>query len=253
MSIFNASPLRSSNSYTLLNFDVNDQNKNAYQNASPYPHIVIDNFIKDTKMLDDIVSEYKNYNYWGYDPTEYARQHQVNKYFSPWCDENTKDLPHFTKKLMDHLNSSVVIKQIENITGISDLIPDLGIYGASMNKIDVGGKLDLHIDSNKHYCKSLFRRVNLILYLNKDWQETWGSELQLWNNELNRLEKSISPIYNRAVIFNTTPKSFHGHPTILTCPNGVSRYSMSVYYFTKDRPNHEKDNTSFSVWKDDIK
>jgi Rps23 Pro-64 3,4-dihydroxylase Tpa1-like proline 4-hydroxylase len=214
---------------------------------------VIDNFIKDTSLLDVIVSEYKNYTGWGHDPSDYSKLHQINKCFSPWCEQNIDDIPSSTKKLMSYLNSSFVIKQIESITGIHGLIPDFGLYGASMNKIDQGGKLDIHIDPNKHISKPLYRRINLILYLNKDWQESWGSELQLWNNERKTVEKKIYPIYNRAVIFNTTPKSFHGHPSVLLCPQVVARYSMLVYYFTKDCPEHEKDNTVYSTWLDNIK
>jgi Rps23 Pro-64 3,4-dihydroxylase Tpa1-like proline 4-hydroxylase len=119
-----------------------------------------------------------------------------------------------------------------------------------MHRIDSGGKLSVHADYNKHPRHDLYRRINLLLYLNKNWSESWGGDLQIWNSDMTKMAKSILPIFNRAIIFNTTPTAYHGHPHPLNTPEGISRYSIAMYYFTKDRPDNEKDNSIAATWKE---
>jgi Rps23 Pro-64 3,4-dihydroxylase Tpa1-like proline 4-hydroxylase len=232
----------------LINLDVSEKAVLEYNNASPFPHVFIDNFVNDIAMLDTIVEEYKNYQAWGYDP--YSVKHQVKKFFSPWSKENVLEMPPVTKQLIDYLNSPTVLNKLESLTGIRGLMPDPDLKGGGMHRIDSGGKLSVHADYNKHPIKPWYRRMNLLLYLNKHWEESWGGDLQLWNKDMTAMVKSAQPIFNRAVIFNTTPTAYHGHPHTLNSPEDVSRYSIAVYYFTHDRPDHEKDNTTSATWKD---
>jgi hypothetical protein len=234
----------------LVNLDFKQENITQYRSANPFPHVFISDFVKDTNLLDTIVEEYKSYQYWGFDGSDYSKKHQVKKYFSPWCNANVKDIPPATKKLIDHLNSNVVLKKLETLTGISDIIADPTLEGGGMHRIDSGGKLSVHADYNKHPNNPWYRRINLLIYLNKNWQESWGGDLQLWNKDMTKMEKSSLPLYNNCVIFNTTPTAYHGHPHALNSPDGVSRYSIAMYYFTKDRPDHEKDNSIAATWKE---
>jgi hypothetical protein len=233
---------------SLVNLDTSEKAILEYNNVSPFPHVFIDNFVNDTTMLETIVEEYKNYQSWGLDP--YSVKHQVKKFFSPWCNENVLDMPPVTKRLIDHLNSPTVLHKLETLTGIRGLMPDPDLNGGGMHRIDSGGKLSVHADYNKHPTKPWYRRMNLLLYLNKYWEESWGGDLQLWNKDMTAMVKTAQPIFNRAVIFNTTPTAYHGHPHALNSPEGVSRYSIAMYYFTIDRPDHEKDNTTSATWKD---
>ena len=75
-----------------------------------------------------------------------------------------------------------------------------------------------------------------MLYLTPNWQEEWGGNLELWDTDMSSKIKDVLPIQNRAVIFNTTTKSFHGHPHPLQCPNDIYRYSIALYYFTIEPP-----------------
>jgi hypothetical protein len=52
-------------------------------------------------------------------------------------------------------------------------------------------------------------------------------------------EKRIMPVFNRMVIFDTTDFSYHGHPDRLACPEGNSRKSLALYYFSNGRPAKE--------------
>jgi Rps23 Pro-64 3,4-dihydroxylase Tpa1-like proline 4-hydroxylase len=234
----------------LASVEITDSMAREYQTADPYPHIVIDNFINDVSFVDKIVDEYQKYEYWGHDSSDYSKNHQVKKFFSPWCDANINDIPPNTKTLINYLNSTHVLNKLEKLTGIQSLEPDLLLEGGGMHRIDSGGKLSVHADYNKHPRHNLYRRINLLLYLNKSWNESWGGDLQIWNSDMTKMAKSILPIFNRAIIFNTTPTAYHGHPHPLNTPEGISRYSIAMYYFTKDRPDHEKDNSIAATWKE---
>jgi Rps23 Pro-64 3,4-dihydroxylase Tpa1-like proline 4-hydroxylase len=100
-----------------------------------------------------------------------------------------------------------------------------------------GGKLNTHLDYSIHPKLKLERRLNLIVYLNPDWQESWGGSLGLWrddNGKPGELVKSIAPMFNRAVVFDTTG-AWHGLPEPITCPVGQHRKSLAVYYLCDRR------------------
>ena len=52
-------------------------------------------------------------------------------------------------------------------------------------------------------------------------------------------------LFNRCVIFKTEEKTFHGHPNPLTCPKGMSRKSLILYYFTERKKNIEAHPTDY--------
>lgn len=78
----------------------------------------------------------------------------------------------------------------------------------------------------------LQRRLNMLIYLNKDWQPEWGGELELWDKQMQQKVRSVAPVFNRCVIFSTDADSFHGHPDGLTTPPDVTRKSIALYYYT---------------------
>jgi glycosyltransferase involved in cell wall biosynthesis len=139
---------------------------------------------------------------------------------------------------------------LEKLTGIKGLIADPTLLGGGMHKIDSGGKLSIHADSRKHAITGDYRRINLLVYLNKDWNKEWGGSLQLWNNDMTTMVQDIQPFFNRVVIFNTGGDTYHGHPHDLNTPEGVSRISLALYYYTKENPNTDENNVTSAVWKD---
>ena len=100
-----------------------------------------------------------------------------------------------------------------------------------------GGKLNIHLDYNINPKLNLQRKLNLIVYLTEDWDTSWGGGLELWSHNeetnlpLNR-EVVVDNIFNRAILFDTTQNSWHGLPQPITCPEGVYRKSIAVYYMT---------------------
>jgi hypothetical protein len=214
-----------------LNVDPNPL-REQYVSARPFPHIVIDNLFDD-ETLDAILAEFPKpdeIEWAAFDnPTEKKLGY---RYTSP-LRRNLRDFLY-------EMNSPPVLQFLEKLTGIEGLIPDPYYGGAGPHQILPGGFLKIHADFNWHPLMKLDRRLNLLVYLNKDWQEEYGGHLELWDREMAHCEQKILPVFNRTVVFSTTDFSYHGHPTPLACPEGRSRKSVSFYYYTNGRPEEER-------------
>jgi len=204
-----------------------------YLNAEPFPNIVIDNFFNE-EMLSQVLADfpdlstkqdvkaYDNHN-------EKKLEAKGEKYFS----DVTKGFVHF-------LNSQPVLEFLQQLTGIKEtLLPDPYLVGGGYHEIKPGGLLKVHADFNKHEMTWLDRRINLLVYLNKDWEESYGGHFELWDKGMTKSYKKVLPIFNRIAIFSTTDFSYHGHPDALSCPPDRSRKSIAIYYYTNGRPKSE--------------
>ena len=233
----------------MINFTVTEKEINEYNQAQPFPHIVIDNFLPPS-ILNGVIDDFRNHNDWGWDNSDYSKDHQVKKFFSPWNNDGDATLPINTKLILNYFNSPDVISMLEKLTGIEGLIADPTLLGGGMHKIESGGKLSIHADSRKHAVTNNYRRINLLVYLNKDWNKEWGGSLQLWDKDMTTMVQDIQPLFNRVVIFNTGADTYHGHPHPLNTPNGMSRISLALYYYTKETTDTDENNVTSAVWKD---
>lgn len=238
----------------MTNLELGKHLNSNYNLSIPFPHIVFDNFISDD-IAKQCYHSMNSFNDWGFDSMlgypEHERNSQVKKWFAPWSVDNISSVENnmpVVWKTLQYLNSPTFLTFLSELTGIQDLIPDPTFHGGGCHKIGSGGRLEIHSDYNRHPKNNLYRRINLLLYLTPNWQEQWGGHLELWKNEPFIKMKSILPNFNRAVIFNTTDTALHGHPQLLNTPSDVYRYSLALYYFTKDRPDHEKSNSESAVW-----
>jgi hypothetical protein len=138
---------------------------------------------------------------------------------------------------MGQLLSATFVEFLEKISGIEGLIVDPAHNGCGLHSTGPGGRLMIHTDVNRHphSRQRLHQVLNLIVYLNEDWEESYEGQLELWTAD-RRPCKTILPIANRAVLFETSTRSFHGHPEPLACPEGRRRNSLAVYYYCLDRP-----------------
>ena len=236
----------------MINKSLADSCRSNYALANPFPHIVIDDFIPKDLAIQ-CYNQMSQHEDWMFDSMmgypEDERDSQVNKWWTPYdSDSKNKiesDMPAVWKCLQ-YFNSRPFLLFLEKLTGIKDLIADVDFEGGGIHKIKNGGRLELHSDYNKHPNKDIWRRINLLLYLTPNWN--YNGHLDLYEKEPLVKVKSILPTFNRAVIFNTTDDSIHGHPIPLICPDEVSRYSFALYYFTKDRPEHEKSDSKAAIW-----
>lgn len=150
---------------------------------------------------------------------------------------------------MHLLNSLPFLQFLEQLTSIPNLIPDPNFIGGGFHEIKPGGFLKMHVDLNKHYGNQLDRRLNVLVYLNENLDDSYGDHFELWNADVTKCVKRVLPLFNRMVVFLTMPGSYHGHPNPLTCPPDRSRRSLALYYYTNGRPDEEVSEANSTLWK----
>ena len=155
--------------------------------------------------------------------------------------------PH--RELFGLFNSAPVLQFLEGMTTVTGLLPDPYFDGGGFHEISPGGKLGIHADFRVNERLHLQRRLNLLVYLNKDWRPEWGGELELWDREMKAKVKGVSPVFNRCVVFSTDATSYHGHPDALACPPGVTRKSMALYYYTASQRVYEEVPASSTAYR----
>jgi len=201
-----------------------------YPAASPFPHVVFDDFLPEERVRA-IAGEVANLTV----PSE-------PRFYGTRLKGRLSDMDAMgpaTRELILELNAPPFVQWLEKLTGMNGLVADPGLQGGGVHQIGRGGFLKIHTDFNWHKGLRLHRRLNLILYLNEPWQEEWGGYLELWKRDMSACVRRIAPLLNRIVIFSTTDESYHGHPEALACPEGVTRNSIALYYYSKERPASE--------------
>jgi 2OG-Fe(II) oxygenase superfamily len=202
-----------------------------YISAAPFPHLVVDNFF-DPDLIDLVLSEFPK-------PGAIRWQQFDNDREIKLASAAESSFGPITRLFLYHLNSITFLEFLSAVTGIPDLISDPRFDGGGLHQIVRGGKLGIHADFNRHRAYNLDRRLNLLLYLNKDWREDYGGHLQLWDRDMTRCAAKILPVFNRMMVFGTTDFTYHGHPDPLQCPEGMTRKSLALYYFSNGRPAEE--------------
>ena len=212
-----------------------------YASAAPFPHVVIDNFLP-TNVLERVLGEFPKAGSPGWERYKDPLQVKLGSRDEAALGPNTRMLLH-------EFNSAPFLDFLERLTGIDGLVSDPWLEGGGLHQIERGGMLKVHVDFNKHTLTRLDRRINVLLYLNQDWDESWGGALELWDTSMTRCEKRLFPHFNRLVVFNTTDDANHGHPDALACPEDRSRKSMALYYYSNGRPASEVKGSHTTIFK----
>ena len=197
-----------------------------FQAGKPYSNLVLDGYFPED-VLDRIAAEY---------PKETPRD---------WIGYDTKDeikrtsrglmgVPPYAQAFLWQLCSEPFLEILRGITGIEDLAADPLFHGGGLHETFRGGWLNIHADWTQHPHLPLVRRLNLIVYLNRDWDPAWGGALELWGSREDKSPTKIEPFFNRAALFPTTEETLHGFPDAMTCPQDRSRKSVSVFYWAPD-------------------
>ena len=198
-----------------------------YQSNTPFPHIVLDGLL-DEVILSEALSKFPS-------PFAINWYRYANALEKKLAYDNLDQIPNIFREILLEFTSGQFIKFLEFLTGIEGLICDPHFRGGGLHQIERGGKLDIHADFNWHEKLKLIRRVNVLIYLNKNWFTEYGGNLELWDSKMKECRASIEPVFNRMVIFNTDDSSFHGHPDILQCPPEMTRKSLAIYYYTSGK------------------
>jgi hypothetical protein len=200
----------------------------AYSSALPYPHIVIDDFLPEP-MADEILRHFPTA------PLAHDMNYEGRTFEHKKRGINPHDCDEVARGFFLFFNSAPFIQFLESLTGIDGLLPDPHFEGGGFHEISKGGKLGIHADFRIQRRLHVNRRINVLIYLNKAWNATYGGELEIWNTALTEKMSSIQPLFNRCVIFNTNADSYHGHPEPLNTPNNVTRKSLALYYYTASK------------------
>jgi Rps23 Pro-64 3,4-dihydroxylase Tpa1-like proline 4-hydroxylase len=202
-----------------------DNLHSVYEAGEPYPHIVIDDFLEpeaNRAAIDEfpplVPEEWNNY------------LHTNERKFS---NTDPTTWGPTLQRILEELNSPRFVRLIGELIGVDDLLADPSLEGGGLHQSTTGGFLNIHADFTVHpHHRKWQRRANLLLYLNEDWKPEYGGSLELWSADMKTCVKEVSPVANRVLIFTTDGTSFHGHPEPMTCPEGVARRSLALYYFT---------------------
>lgn len=207
--------------------------KNKYLSSPPFPNIYFENFFNQ-KFLEEVLKEFPDLN----KKTKTVKFDDINQLKNASIGEDLLGIK--TKRLIHYLHSEPFLRFLTDLTGIENLLPDPSLSGGGYHEIKPGGYLKIHADFNKHPKYGLDRRLNLLIYLNKSWDDSFGGDFELWDKKMKNCVKKIPPNFNNVALFSTTSDSYHGHPNPLKCPKGRSRKSIALYYYTNGRPEKEK-------------
>lgn len=196
---------------------------------SPYKHLVIDNFF-DQKLANVCLQNFPPLE----DPTwEHANDADIEiKYRTTWKSEF--EIPEGIVDAVRILNCSLFLKAMSARFGIDKVVADPYFTGGGLNVTKTGGLLDVHVDGNYHDATGLNRRLNALVYMNPNWQPEWGGEFGIYDENGEQCIKKVAPLFNRLVVFDSHDKSFHGLPAPLEFPEGETRKSIILYYYTKE-------------------
>ncbi len=217
--------------------------------ASPFPHFKIDEFL-DPAFAQSVLEAFPSFDQALKVGTSF---NAVNEYKKVQVTDSSL----FAEPIAQ-LNQALAAPEFLELMGyvfdIPNLVADDQLFGGGIHQTGPRGHLDVHIDFNYIEDRALHRRLNILVYFNKDWREEWGGNIELWDKDVKVCQHSFVPIFNRCVVFATNEISFHG-VTAVKCPPGMSRKSFAAYYYTKEAPAHwtgESHTTIFKARPDEL-
>lgn len=206
--------------------------RDQFRSAKPFPFVVIENLLVPG-AAEEIERSYPSFDQAtklgiGFNVVNEQRKIQIT---------DAAKFPDPVRRLNDTLSSPQFLADLEYITGIPRLIADQELEGGGMHLTSSGGRLDVHVDFNVLEKRKLFRRLNILLYLNSTWKEDWGGQIELWDKDVKTCHARCLPSLNRCLIFETSEISYHGVVPI-SAPSDVVRRSFAGYYYTAEAPAH---------------
>lgn len=207
-----------------------DKLRSEFANAKPFPHVVIDGLLDEgfARQVAQAIPSYEESRGQGLEFSAVNEQRKVqitdaDKFADP------------VRTLHEVLSSREWLEKIEFITGIPKLVADPELAGGGIHVTGPRGRLDVHVDFNTLHGDELHRRLNILVYLNEDWDEDWGGQIELWDQGVKNCELALAPKINRCLIFETSEISYHGVAPV-TCPDNKARKSYAAYYYTREAP-----------------
>lgn len=218
----------------------------AFARREPFRHVVIDDFF-DEAYARHLLEQFPDFE-------RGNARNEAGELGAKSTVERIRELGPAYLALDDLIQTRPFLDLIGRLTGIDDLLYDPWYFGGGTHENRTGQDLDAHIDFNRHPVEPWHRRLNLIVYLNPVWDDAWGGSLELHSDPRSDEDRvtTITPAYNRCVIFETTEWSWHGFPRIEIPPGhgDVSRRSIALYFYTRERPAEELAGTHSTIYVD---
>lgn len=223
-----------------------DQYTRDFASARPFRHVVIDDFFA-RPVADALLDQFPAFE------TGNART-ENGTLGNKSTVEKVRTLGPAYAALDDAIQSVDFLELIGRITGIDKLLYDPWYFGGGTHHNRHGQDLGPHVDFNRHPLQRWHRRLNLIVYLNHEWNHAWGGSLELHSNPRSADDQVnlVTPQFNRCVIFETTEHSWHGFSRI-DLPedkSDLARRSVALYFYTEDRPAEELADTHSTIYVD---
>ena len=200
--------------------------RDAYRSASPFPHIVIDNFFPE-QVLDNVLEAFPT-------DSDTAWRRFRDQRHTKLLSKGDVRLSPSIRHVLAQLRSSEFISFLEAISGSTGLVADP--HNGGCHQTDPGEFLEVHVDASWNDRLALYTGINLFVYLNRSWEESYGGHLELWDSKGERCVTRILPAFNRMVIFGSGERTYHGHPTPLACPPSASRKSLAANFCVSRKP-----------------
>lgn len=210
-------------------FDV-DKLRDSVRSAKPFPFFSLDNFLEEG-FANRVLESFPSYEA----AMKQGRSFQAVNERGKVQLTDSKTFAPAVKELNDLLSSKEWSEVLSYVMNIPSLLPDDQLVGGGIHQTGARGHLDVHVDFNYLKDRDLHRRLNILIYFNKNWKPEWGGNFELWDKDVKVCHHSSSPIFNRCVVFATSDISFHG-VTAVKCPESNSRKSFAAYYYTKEAP-----------------
>jgi hypothetical protein len=209
---------------------------NLFYAAKPFKHISIDNFL-EPELAEGLLSAFPSFD-------KERAKNEMGAIGGKATREDIRTLGEAYKQIDHFFASHAFLEYLSALTGIPDLVFDPEYFGGGTHENLHGQELDVHVDFNYHKTTKLHRRLNVIIYLNKEWEESWGGNIEIHSDPRNPDRNTISqfaPLFNRCVIFETNEYSWHGFTKIQLPEHkkNLSRKSFTTYFYTHSRPAHE--------------
>lgn len=212
-----------------------------FRDQSPCKFVVLDDFL-DKEIADQLFSSFPALNSLKVKRKSLNENKVEDYHFERWD-------PVFSE-VRDMIQSNDFLNWLSELTGISGLVTPDNSLGSGIHQGGHGSFVDIHIDVNFDPKSEMWRRINLLIYLNKNWKKDYGGNLELWSPDMRECKHSIAPLFNRAVIFLTDENSPHGYKAI-NIPEGESRKSFYAYYYTEIDENFKYSDSKFVSRPDD--
>lgn len=217
----------------MINFKKIEAALQQFKKNQPFDHCIVDRFfdLKIAKLLEKDFPRYEDPSWF-----EYNNPLEHKKALNDW-----NKFPPLTYQAFMMLNSPQMIKLLKKYVGVN-LFPDMGLHGGGWHIHGQEGNLNPHLDYSIHPKNGLQRKLNIIIYLSENLRPSiHQGHLGLWSHNIktkqpDQLIREVEPLFNRAIIFDTTQHSWHGMSRLLKLPKGIHRKSLAIYYLTK--PNH---------------